>query len=141
MPKKHVSIDKAIESLETEVRRIRQEMPNLEIGPPMVFGDSAVLEEFASFMLDRGAGVKRTKLIQFSMDSGERDVVILCLTKGLPILIGAFIAFLRSKKCSIELNGKDFSLKASAPTESQLEKILKMSDHIFLHKNKRKKRR
>ena len=143
-PKKSLSIDQAIESLEAGVSRIRQEWPTFDVGDPHICGDSKVLDEFVSFMSGfdgvKGDEFKRGEIIQFSADAGTLDTVRLYAIKLTPVVLGAFIAFMRSKKCSFKFKGRDFSLTVSAPTAKQLERILKVTDRLFLQKSKRKKR-
>jgi len=50
-------------------------------------------------------------------------------------IVEAFIGFLRSKKCSIAVKTKDFQIKAEAPTEAQVEKLLKLARN-WLEKNR-----
>jgi hypothetical protein len=128
------NIAEAIGQLETHIAQIRTEWPDFQVDEPFIRGDEPLLDELVSFMVDYpDVEAEKQNLVCFSADGSSILGVWLSTKKALAATAAALAAFCRLRKCSITISVKGKKIIAEAPTADELERLLKVTDQLFIH--------
>jgi hypothetical protein len=128
------NIAEAIAQLEADLARIRTEWPDFKMNEPFVRGDESLLDALVLFMADcPDVEAEKQSLVCFSADGLSILGVWLSTKKALAATAAALAAFCRLRKCSITISVKGVKITAEAPTAAELERILKVTDQLFIH--------